>query len=336
MTGGKDKAPANDRERPSLREIGGAVLWTREVHGVGGQNPLFDPGGRALYVSDGWGNRPVPALRLRRLDLGTGVETARWPCGTGVRCLASLDGGDLLVATDHRLARLDSATLAEQARWNGAARHALTVAVAGGVAVAGNPARPTISLLDLATGRVMRKRHGPVVAILSRRSGDPVLVGGSRGGLASIAPATGAIRELKPTAPAMSAALDDAEQGVWLIPGSRIDITRRPGGATVRPGDPVTRVAREPLGDGQAESVEIPLAVRTVAVGAGSVWFTPAPVAGTRQYVVIREPSGGWRVWLPPDRQVVDAVAPALALAVTSVRVEGTERRAFTCHRIGG
>ena len=183
--------------RPTPIEIGGTPVWTQPVHGLGGHNPLFDPAGTALYVSDGWGNRPVPALRFRRLDLASGAETAKWPCGSSVRCLVPLDGGDLLVATDQRLVRLDSLTLAERARWNRSVRHATTMAVHGGVAVAGNPVQPTITLVDLMTGAVRRKRHGPIVAILGRRDGDPVVVGGSSGGLAAIDPATGTIRKLR-------------------------------------------------------------------------------------------------------------------------------------------
>ena len=158
-----------DVGHPKLIEIGGTPVWTQAVHGLGGHNPLFDPAGAALYVSDGWGNRPVPALRFRRLDLASGAETAKWPCGSSVRCMVPLDGGDLLVATDQRLVRLDALTLAERARWNRSVRHATTMAVHGGVAVAGNPVLPTITLVDLVTGAVRRKRHGPVVAILGRR-----------------------------------------------------------------------------------------------------------------------------------------------------------------------
>jgi hypothetical protein len=64
-------------DRPTLAEIGGTPIWTQEIHGLGGNNPLFDPAGAALFVSDGWGNRPAPALRFRRLDLATGAENAK-------------------------------------------------------------------------------------------------------------------------------------------------------------------------------------------------------------------------------------------------------------------
>jgi len=60
---------------PSIVEIDGTPVWEREIHGLGGHNPLFDPAATALYVSDGWGNRPAPALRFRRFDLATGTET---------------------------------------------------------------------------------------------------------------------------------------------------------------------------------------------------------------------------------------------------------------------
>ncbi len=321
--------------RPTLSEIGGMSVWTQEVHGVGGHNPLFDPAGAALYVSDGWGNRPVPALRFRRLDLASGAETAKWPCGSSVRCLVLLEGGDLLVATDQRLVRLDALTLAERARWNRSVRHATTMAVQDGVAVAGNPVMPTIGLVDLVTGGVRRKRHEPVVAILGRRDGDPVLVGGSSGGLAAIDPATGTIRKLRSIPPAMAAALAEDRQGVWLVAGIRMNVSERPGGVSLRPGDAVTRVEWHPLGDGQPRAVEVPLPVRTIAVGPDSIWLTPAPISGSPQYLVIGETGGGWRIWRPPDREAIEAVAPALGLVVTTARRQATERTAFTCHRIG-
>jgi len=321
--------------RPPLIEIGGTSVWTQEVHGVGGHNPLFDPAGAALYVSDGWGNRPVPALRFRRLDATTGAETAKWPCGSSVRCLVELDGGDMLVATDQRLVRLAALTLTERARWNRSVRHATTMAVQGGIAVAGNPVMPTIGLVDLVTGAVRRKRHGPVIAIIQRRDGDPVLVGGSPGGLAAIDPATGTIRKIRSAPPAMAAALAEDRQGVWLVAGIRMTISERPGGVSLRPGDAVTRVEWHPLGDGQPRVVEVPLPVRTIAVGPGSIWLTPAPIPGSSQYLVIGEAGGGWRIWRPPDREAIEAVAPTLGLVVTTVRRQTADRTVFTCHRIG-
>src|SRR6476469_8491247 len=71
---GEAPAPARtELDRPTLAEVGGTPIWTQEVHGLGGNNPLFAPAGAALFVSDGWGNRPAPALRFRRLDLSTGT-----------------------------------------------------------------------------------------------------------------------------------------------------------------------------------------------------------------------------------------------------------------------
>ncbi len=323
-----------DVDRPALIEIQGTPVWTQDVHGVAGHKPLFDPAGTALFVSDGWGNRPVPALRFRRLHLATGTETAKWPCGSGVRCMVALDGGDLLVATDQRLARLDAVTLDERARWNRSVRHATTMAVRDGVAVAGHPLLPTIALVDLATGAVRRKRHGPIIEILGRREGDPVLVGGSKGGLAVIDPATGTSRPIGSAPSAMAAVLAEDGQGVWLIAGIRVHVTERGGGASMRPGDAVTRVEWHPLGDGQPRTVDVPLPARTIAVGAGSMWLTPAPISGSSQYLVIGGPEGGWRVWRPPAGEAIEAVSPALGLAVTTARRPGTERTAVTCHRI--
>ena len=320
---------------PGLTEIRGTHVWSREIHGVGGHNPLFDPRGRAVYVSDGWGNRPVPALRFRRLDIETGAETARWPCGSSVRCLVALDGGDLLVATDQRLGQLDPLTLVERARWSRSVRHATTMAVHRGVAVAGNPLLPTIALVDLETGTVRRKRSGPVLAILGRASADPVVVDGSSGGIATIDPTSGEIRRLRPAAPAMAAAIDTDQQGVWLIAGVRVHVTHHDGGASMRPGDAVTRITWHPLGDGVSSDLDVPLAVRTVAVGGRSVWLTPGVVAGSRPYVLIGDGTADWQVWRAPERESVEAVAPALGLALTTARKPGAERTTLSCYRLG-
>jgi len=251
-----------------------------------------------------------------------------------VRCIVTLDDGDLLVATDQRLARLDPVTLAERARWNRSVRHATTMAVREGVVVAGNPVLPTITLVDLTSGGVRRKRHGPVVAILGRRDGDPVLVGASSGGLVAIEPDTAKARTLAPAPPAMAAALAEDGQGVWLVAGIGVHVTEREGRASVRPGEAVTRVEWHKLGDGTPRTVDVPLPVRTIAVSPGSLWLTPGPVSGSAQYVVIGSASGPWRVWRAPDRELVEAVAPALGLVVTTARRPGIEQTAITCHRL--
>lgn len=323
-----------DPPSASVTELKGQVLWTREIHGVAGQNPSFGPAGAALYLSDGWGNRPAPALRFRRFDASSGEETGRWPCGSTVRCLVPLDGGDLLVATDQRLARLDATTLVERDRWNRGIRHATTMAVSGGIAAAGNSAMPTVSLLELSTGALRRRRHGPALAILGRTTGDPILVGGSPASLSLLDPTTGDIRRLRSLPSAMAAALSADELGVWLVTGVRAVVDERPGGVSVRPGDAVTRLEWHPLDGGEPLAIDAPLPVRTIAVDAGSLWLTPGPLSGTPQHLAIRAPDGGWRVWRPPYGEMIDAVAPAAGLVITSIRVDGAERRAMTCHRV--
>jgi hypothetical protein len=102
----------------------------------------------------------------------------------------------------------------------------------------------------------------------------------------------------------------------------------------MRPGDAVTRVEWHPLGEGEPRTVDVPLPVRTIAVGAGSLWLTPAPISGTAQYLVIGGTHAEWRVWRPPAGEAIEAVSPALGLVVTTVRRPGIERTAFTCHRV--
>ena len=209
------------------------------------------------------------------------------------------------------------------------------MAVQDGVAVTGHPLMPTIGLLDLETGAVRRKRLGPVVAILGPLHGGPVVVGGSPGGLVAIDPATGTIRRRRSVPAAMAAALAEDRTGVWLIAGIRTNVVEHDGGVSLRPGDAVTRVEWHPLGDGEPRAVDVPLPVRTIAVGPDSIWLTPAPISGTPQYLVIGEANGRWRMWRPPHGQALEAVAPTLGLAVTTARRQGTEWTVFTCHRIG-
>jgi hypothetical protein len=89
-----------------------------------------------------------------------------------------------------------------------------------------------------------------------------------------------------------------------------------------------------PLAEGEPRTLDVPLPVRTIAVGPGSIWLTPGPVPGSSQYLVIGDTGGGWRVWWPPDREAIEAVSPALGLVVTTARRPGTERTPFTCHRV--
>lgn len=305
------------------------------MRGSGGHNPFFDATGTALYVSDGWGRGPVPALRFRRFDPLTGAEAAKWPCGSAVRCTAPLDGGDLLVATDQRLARLNPLTLVEQARWNRSVKHATTLAVSGSVAVAANWLMPTITLVDLTTGTVHRKRHGEMTGVLARPGGDPLLVGGPGGGICAIEPRTGAIRRLRAAPPAITMAASSDGLGVWLVVGIRVVVTKRPDGASVRPGEATTRLEWHPLGQGDTRVVEVPLPVRTIVVSGDALWLTPGPVDGEPQYVVIGSVSGGaWHVWEAPERQFVDAVEPATGLVLTSARGDQSSDRSFFCHRV--
>jgi hypothetical protein len=321
--------------RPDVEQVGGSLRWEREMHGAAGQHPLFAPDGTAVLFSDGWGRRPAPALRFRRLDIQTGEETAKWACGSPVRCLAQLDDGDLLVATDQRLARLDATSLDERARWDGSVRHATTAAIHDGVAVAGNPVQPTITFVDLRNGAVRRKRHGPTIAILGRNDAPPILVGGSGGGLAIVEPASAAIDPVRSTPPAMAAALAEDEQGVWLIAGVRIVITEHDGGASLRPGEAMSEVQWHPLGSGVPHTVRVPAPVRTIDVGRDALWLTPAAFPGTAQYVVVGSAKGDdWRIWRAPEGADVEAVAPSLGLVLTTTHHPTARTSTLSCHRI--
>jgi hypothetical protein len=322
-------------DRSIVIELAAERLWEREVHGTAGQQPMFDPNGTAIDYSDGWGRRPAPSLRFRRLDVLTGAETATWPCGSAVRCLVLVSDADLLVATDQRLVRLDGETLAERERWEPSVQHATTLAVHDRVAVAGNRVTASVAFVDLETGRVRRRRHGPVAAILTRRGGPPIVVGAADGGMSIADTRNGTLRPVRSAPPAMAAALADDEQGVWLVPGAHVRITEQDAGVSIRPGDPGMTVDWYPFGDGAVRSLPVPVPVRTVEVDHDALWLTPAAISGSEQYVVIGAVSGNdWRIWHPPERALVAAVAPSLGLVLTTTHRPGAETTVLGCHRI--
>ena len=319
----------------NVQAAGGSLQWSMEVRGAAGQNPFFDDSGASLYASDGWGKAPAPTLRFRRFDAATAHEGARWPCGSAVRCAAPIGDGDLLVATDQRLARLDGSTLVERQRWDRSVKHANTIAVAGSVAVAANWRLPTITLVDFATGGVRRKRHGEMTAVIARPGAEPLLVGGATGGIAVIDPVTGVIRPLRPAPPALAAALSADGRALWLTTGIRVIVTERPDGASLRPGDATSRLERHPLDEGEPTVIEVPLPVRTVATAGDSLWLTPGPVQGADQFVLIRPTDRDeWHLWRPPSGQVVAAVSPHAGLALTSQRSSDDLKTTFACYRL--
>lgn len=325
-----DRAP-----KGNVLAANGSLLWTIEVRGAAGQNPFFDDSGASLYSTDGWGKAPAPTLRFRRFDAGTGQEEARWPCGSTVRCATPVGDGDLLVATDQRLARLDGRTLVERQRWDRSVKHANTIAVAGSVAVAANWRLPTITIVDLETGAVRRKRHGEMTSVVARPGGDPLLVGGTTGGIAEIDGLTGTIHPLRPAPAALDTALSADGHSLWLTTGIRVVVTERPHGASLRPGDATSRLESHPLGGGEPTAIEVPLPVRTVATATDSLWLTPGPIQGADQFLLIRPTDGDdSHLWRPPYGQVVAAVAPRAGLALTSRRSSGDLKTTFACYRL--
>jgi hypothetical protein len=313
----------------------GSLLWTIRVRGAAGQNPFFDDSGASLYATDGWGNAPAPTLRFRRFDAATGQEEARWPCGSTVRCATPVGDADLLVATGQRLARLDGRSLIERQRWDRSVKYASTIAVSGSVAVAANWRLPTITIVDLETGAVRRKRHAEMTSIVACPGADPLLVGGATGGIAAIDPLTGTIHPLRPAPPALDAALSADHRALWLTTGIRVVVTERPDGASLRPGDATSGLESHPLGGGEPTAIAVPLPVRTVATSGDDLWLTPGPIRGTDQFVLVRTiDRDEWHLWRPPSGEVVAAVSPRAGLALTSRRNPDDLTTMFACYRL--
>jgi hypothetical protein len=321
---------------PSPALANASLLWTIQVRGAAGQNPFFDELGESLYASDGWGRDPAPTLRFRRFEALTGVEQARWPCGSAVRCATPIGDGDMIVATDQRLARLDARSLVEHRRWDRSVKHANTIAVVGSIAVAANWRSPTVTLIDLETGNVRRKRHREMTAVVARLGAEPLLVGGASGGIDVIDPVTGRIRTMRPAPPAFDVAVSPDQGSVWLTTGIRVIVTERADGASLRPGDATSRLERHPLGDGEPTVFEVPMPIRTVVSDRDELWLTPGPISGSDQFVIIRRSEDGaeWRMWRAPAGVVVAAVSPATRLVLTTGRGPDDLQTTFACYRL--
>ena len=140
-----------------------------------------DPASGSLLVADGWGVA-WPALRLHRLSLETGEEQVSVRTkGQAVSGLC-VDRNAVLVALHNRVQRLALPSLGLIAEWQERVpRYAQTILpLTDDALVLANWVRPTIGLLDIASGqvRLVRACSQPVVVAV----GSSCLVFGGRDG----------------------------------------------------------------------------------------------------------------------------------------------------------
>lgn len=306
--------------------------WSAPVPGFVAVPTWVRPSIDAVYASDGWGVA-YAAIRFRRFELSTGRELASIRTATAVRCLAGPgETGDLLVATDSRLLRLDALTLGEAERWTTRMpRWTDHLAVRGRVAVASNWHRPGISLVDLDSGRV-RRRPTPAMTMVLDAPGDPLLVGGAEGFLATVEPATGVVRSIADVPAAIDAAVESDGTTVWLTLGVRGVVTA----SSVAPGSPTRRLLH--LAPGAAEErvgYRLPSAVSRVALATDGLWLW-----SRRDLLAVQLPPGSdaavARAWQAPTDYEISSVDPDARVVVllrTDARVSTSE---IACHRLIG
>ena len=248
-----------DVDRPALAEIGGTALWTQEVHGLGGNNPLFDPAGapsssatagatgrRPPSGSDGSIWRPGRRPRSGRVDRPCDASSS----STAATCSSRpISGSRGWTRSPWPSAHGGTGPSATRRRWrSGWCRRGRQPGPADD--------HPRRSRDGCGSSQAPRTRPGD--------PGSPRRRSGARrrviGGLATIDPATGTIRTLRTAPPAMAAALAEDQQGVWLVAGIRVIRTEHDGGVSLRPGDAVTRVEWHPLGEGEPRVVDVPTA----------------------------------------------------------------------------
>src|SRR4051794_20877391 len=151
--------------------------WSRPLAGFAAHAPFIHRPSGSVFVADGWGVT-FASLSFRRYDLATGEELARVRTGTSVRCVAWLPGGEeLIAATDSRLLRLGTTDLAERQRWERRIpRYLDSMALVddGSRVVAANWTRPSVGIVDLATGSVRLRRGLPTMLVVDGRP-EPLL-----------------------------------------------------------------------------------------------------------------------------------------------------------------
>jgi hypothetical protein len=292
--------------------------WSRAFPGYAAQCWAFHRPSASLFIGDGWGVA-FRSISLRRYDLATGEELARFRIGTGARCMAWLPGDDeLVVAADTRLHVLQTSDLAERVRFDRRIpRYVDSMAIVrdGAAAVVANWQAPSASIVDVGSGDVRRRAGLATMLVLGGRA-ELLLVGGSSaGGLASIDPTSGNVRRLADTPPAIDATLDDSGTALWITAGPRA--IERPN--VTGPGRPTRDLRLWPLDEGVSpRRYLLPADVRLLRRGEREMWLSAADVL-----VAVPLPVGETRarIWRPPRDHEIDAFNPDERVAV-AVKLE--------------
>ncbi len=240
--------------------------------GCAGQRLFGTPDARHVLVGDGWGVS-YRSLALRRLSLVDGSEEAVGRLGNQVRAVDfSADGSRLLAAIDTRLFELDAATLELVRRWDRRVpRYTDALVWLGETVLLKCAGTPTFALMDLASGRVRRRRVGTGGWLV--RAGDTVFILSSdeeRGAVHAVRAADLRPTPVLETPPFIDAALDRSRRRLWMSLGVRVHHEE----FRFRPGRPARVLRAYDIDTGEHLDRELDFHFGELALGPDELWLT--------------------------------------------------------------
>jgi hypothetical protein len=280
-------------------------IWTITLVGTGNQTFFGGRSADAIFVGDGDGVL-YANLRFRAYSVTDGREVASVRTGTTVRCMTRFADGDLLVATDHRLHRLDPLTLVERQRWeDGVPEFADTIALQGTTCVVANWQGPSISLVDLTSGRSRRRSWAALPRIVEAPD-RPYLIASRDGEVSTIDVERGERTVAFRTTSARDAVI--LGDRLWIIDGRPKFGVADTGGSRALRGYDVDRGA-------EGTRLRIPAEARRLFVAGPRLW------AMGRDSIVEVEVDGEARAvaeWKAPTGRQWSAVDPLHGMAFSS------------------
>lgn len=280
-------------------------LWTIDLVGSGHQTYFGGGSAKAIFIGDGDGVL-YANLRFRAYSVTDGREVASVRTGTTVRCMTRFADGDLLVATDHRLHRLDPLTLVERRRWDdGVPEFTDTIALQGTTCVVANWRGPSISLVDLTSGR-SRRRSWVALPRIVEAPDRPYLIA-SRDGEVSTVDVERGERTVAFRATSARDAVIFGDR-LWIIDG-------RPKFGVADTGESRTLRGYDIDSGVEGTRLRIPVEARRLFAAGPRLW------AMGRDSIVEVEVDGGARAvaqWKAPTGHQWSAVDPLLGMAFSS------------------
>jgi hypothetical protein len=294
-------APSTASTLPTGQAAGAVERWSATLRGHSAHGVHLAAQAGAVYTGDGWGST-YPSMRIRRLDLRTGAETASFRAFNSLRCSTLIrEGRSLIAILDDKILELDAQTLEERRRWDKRVpRYGQTVAFAHDVIVLANWLDPTVGLIDYASGRVRRRDAPPMPQIIAGVA-HPLLVGGAAdGGTYELRLPEATVDRVVGTPPILHATLSPDGSELWALAGIRAKVSD--SGSDW--GKPTSDLRMYHLPDGAESIFRLPAAASWTACGVSRLL-----VAGQRSVLAVPLPVGSdvIRAWkAPSDQEWVD------------------------------